>query len=135
MEERLAHLNHNKRHMTDIYLKNSDEEGIVDFVKDQKELYYKTNERFKDKARKDGLWERFVSSHNLSEKVCKTKITCYQRFTQSKSGQAPKEMTEAELDSVQIKLLEDTHQKEGTQQIFRVQYPAKRSKWWRSLSL
>ena len=57
-----------KRHMTNIYLIDSDEETIVDFVKD----HDKTNDKFKDKARKDCLWEGFTSNHNLSVKVCKT---------------------------------------------------------------
>ena len=37
-----------KGHMTNIYLTNSDKEAIVD----HKDLYNKTNEHFKDKARK-----------------------------------------------------------------------------------
>ena len=50
-----------KEHMTNIYLTYSDKEVIVDFVQDHEELYDKTNEHFKDKARKDCLWERFAS--------------------------------------------------------------------------
>ena len=50
-------------HMTNIYMKDSDEEAVVDFVKDHEEWYNKTNEHFKDKTRKE-----------------------------SKFGQAPKEM-------------------------------------------
>ena len=38
--------------MTNIYLTNSDEEAFVDFVKDHKELYDKTNKHCKDKVRK-----------------------------------------------------------------------------------
>ena len=58
--------------MTNIYLTESDEEAIVDFVQDHEELYNKTNEHFKDKARKDCLWDSFASSHKLSVKMCKT---------------------------------------------------------------
>ena len=58
--------------MTNIYLTNSDEEAIVDFVKDKEEFYDKTNEHFKDKARKECLWKRFANIHKLSVKVCKT---------------------------------------------------------------
>ena len=57
--------------MTNIYLIDLDEEAIVDFVKDHKELY-KTNEHFKDKARKEWLCQRLANSHKLSVKVCKT---------------------------------------------------------------
>ena len=57
---------HKKRHMTNIYLTDSEEEEIVDFVKDHKELYNKTNEHFKDKAMKECHWER-----TFTVKVCK----------------------------------------------------------------
>ena len=62
---------HKKGHMTNIYLTDSDEEAIVDFVKDHEELYNKTNEHFMDKARKECCWERFANSRKLSVKVCK----------------------------------------------------------------
>ena len=58
--------------MTNIYLTDSDDEAIVKFVKDHKELYDMTNEHFKDKARKECLWEQFAESCKLSVKVCKT---------------------------------------------------------------
>ena len=51
-----------KGHMTNIYLTDSDEEAIVDFAKDHKELYNETSEHFKDKARKELLWEALLSS-------------------------------------------------------------------------
>ena len=41
--------------MTNIYLTDLDEEAFVDFVKDHKELYDKTNEHFLDKSRKECL--------------------------------------------------------------------------------
>ena len=44
---------------------DSDEEAIVDFVKDHKEFYHKTHEQFKDKTRKECLWERFTNSCKL----------------------------------------------------------------------
>ena len=84
--------------MTNIYLTDSDKEAIMDFAKDHKESYNKTNEHFKDKTRKECLWQRFTNSHKLSVKVQKTWFTCqsthYSKLAQSKSGQAPKEMTE-----------------------------------------
>ena len=64
----------------------------MDFVKDHEELYDRTNHHFKDKARKECLWERFTNSCKLSVKVCKTwfesQRTCYGKHTKSKSGQA-----------------------------------------------
>ena len=60
-----------KGHMINIYLTDSNEEAIVDFVKDHKVLYDKSNEHFKDKAREECLWEQFANSCRLSIKVCK----------------------------------------------------------------
>ena len=51
-----------KGQMTNIYLTDSDEEAIVDFIKDYEELYNKTNKHLKEKARKDCLWKRFANS-------------------------------------------------------------------------
>ena len=58
--------------MTNIYLTDSNEEAIVNFVKDHEEMNNKTNEHFKDKARKERLWERFANSCSLSFKVYKS---------------------------------------------------------------
>ena len=44
----------------------------MDFVKEHEKLYNKANEYFKDKARKECLWERFTNGHKLSVNVCKT---------------------------------------------------------------
>ena len=72
--------------MTNICLMDSDEEAIVDYVKDQTELCKKINE------------ERFAISRKLSVKVCKTwfdlQRTCYGKLMPTKSGQAPKEIME-----------------------------------------
>ena len=93
-----SHSRHKKALMTNIYLMDLDEEAIVDFVKDHKELYNKPDEQFMDKESKACLRERFTNSCKLSIKVCKTWFellrTCYDKLTQSKSGQAPKDMKE-----------------------------------------
>ena len=44
----------------------------MDFVEDYEERYNKTNEHFKDKAKKECRWQRFAGSSNLSVKVSKT---------------------------------------------------------------
>ena len=81
-----------------IYLIDSDEDDIVDFVKDHEEFYNKINDYCKDKPRKDCLWERLASSRNLLIKVCKTWFKSqrnhYGKVTQYMSGQVPKEMIE-----------------------------------------
>ena len=69
-------------HMINIFLTHSDEEAIVDFVKDHEEFYDKTNKQFKDKARKEcPTWFKSQRNH-------------HGKLTQSKSGQASKEMTQ-----------------------------------------
>ena len=42
--------------MKSTFLSDSDEEAIVEFVKHHEELYDKTNDSFKDKQKKEGLW-------------------------------------------------------------------------------
>ena len=46
-----------KGQMKSIFLSDSDEEAIVEFVKQHEELYDKTNDSFKDKQKKERLWE------------------------------------------------------------------------------
>ena len=41
----------------------------MDFVKDYEEFYGKRNEHFKDKVRKDYLWERLPASQRLQDLV------------------------------------------------------------------
>ena len=57
-----SHRRHKKGHMTNIYLTDSGENAIVNFVEDHENLYNKTNVHFKDKERKECLWERFANS-------------------------------------------------------------------------
>ena len=72
----------------------------MDFVRDHERLYNKTNEHFNDKSRKGCLWDQFTNSCKVSVKVYKTwfdsKMTGYGKLTQSKSGQALKEMAECQ---------------------------------------
>ena len=51
--------------MKSIFLSDSDEEAIVEFVEQHEELY-KTHMKFKDKQRMEELWERLAASRNLS---------------------------------------------------------------------
>ena len=44
-----------KGQMKSIFLSDSDEEAIVELVKQREELYDKTNDSFKDKQKKEGL--------------------------------------------------------------------------------
>ena len=59
-----------KGQMKSIFLSDSDEEAIVEFVKQHKELY-KTNDSFKDKQKKERLCEQLASTRNLPIKTVK----------------------------------------------------------------
>ena len=54
--------------MKSIFLSDSDEEAIVEFVKHE-ELYDKTNDSFKDKQEKERLWESLAATRNLPVKI------------------------------------------------------------------
>ena len=106
--------------MRNIYLTDSDEAAIVDFVEDHEELYDKTHEKFKEKARKDCFWEQYASNHNLSVKVRKalfgSERTHYGKLTQSQV--CPGAQGNDRQNWIQDKFFEDSHQPEGPQQIF-----------------
>ena len=74
-----------KGQMKSIFLSDSDEEAIVEFVKQHEELYDKTHENFKDQQRKEGLWERLEAFRNLSlntvKKLLKIQCTRYGKLT------------------------------------------------------
>ena len=55
--------------MKSIFLSDSDGEAIVEFIKQHEELYDKTHAKFKDKQRKEGLWERLAASRNIQSNL------------------------------------------------------------------
>ena len=69
----------------------------MEFVK-QHELYDKTNDSFKDKQKKERLWEQIASTRNLPIKTVKkwfeTQHIRYGTLTHTKSGQAAEKSTE-----------------------------------------
>ena len=73
-----------------IFLSDSDEEAIVEFVKQHEELYDKTNDSFKNKQKKERLWQQIASTINVPMKTVKkwfeTQHTRYGKLTQTKSG-------------------------------------------------
>ena len=130
-EAGMSQSRYKKGHMTNIYLADSDEKAIVDFVKDHEELYDKTSEHFKDKARKKCLCERFTNSRKLSVKVCKTWFEllriCYRKLMQSKSGPAPKRYDgTSDLDKGQVRIPEVAHSTQGLSKVIRIQVPGLR---------
>ena len=81
-----------------IFLSDSDEEAIVEFVKQHEELYDKTNDSFKDRQKKERLWETLTTTRNLPVSTVKkwfeTQHTRYGKLTQTKPGQAAEKSTE-----------------------------------------
>ena len=70
----------------------------MEFVKQHEELYDKTNDSFKDKQKKESLWESFAATRNLPVKTVKkwfkTQCPRYGKLAQIKSGQAAEKSTE-----------------------------------------
>ena len=79
--------------MKSIFLSDSDKEAIVEFVKQHKELYDKTNDNFKDKQKKERLWE-WLAPIKTVKKWFDTQHTRYGKLTQTKSRQAAEKSTE-----------------------------------------
>ena len=104
-----------KGQINSIFLCDSDEEAIVEFVKQHEELYDKTNSKFRDKQRKEGLWERLTATRNLSvntgKKWVKTQCARYGKLTQTKSGQAAEKSTERQTWLKQFQFSTRSHQK------------------------
>ena len=55
--------------MKSTFFSDSDEEAIMKFVKRHEELYDKTNDSFKDKLKKERLWDQLASTRNLPIKT------------------------------------------------------------------
>ena len=62
-----------KGQMKSIFLSDSDDKAIVDFVKQHEELYDKIHVQFKDKHRKEGLWQRLAYSRNFICQHCQAR--------------------------------------------------------------
>ena len=87
-----------KGQIKSIFLSDSDEEDVVEFIKQHEELYDNTNDSFKDKQKKERLWETLASTRKLPvnrvKKWFETQSTRYGKFTQTKSEQAAEKNTE-----------------------------------------
>ena len=85
-----------KGQMKSIFLSDSGEEAIVEFVKQHEELYDQTNDSFKDKQKKERLWQQLAATRNLPIKTVKrlfeTQRTRYGKLTQTKSGNIKKKL-------------------------------------------
>ena len=76
---------------------NSQENAIVEFVKQHPELYDKDNRRFHDRQRKEALWVEISAELKLQlfdvRRWFESQRTRYGKLSKQQSGQAPKEMT------------------------------------------
>ena len=77
-----------KGQMKSIFRSGSDEEAIVQFIKQHEELYDKTNDSFKGKQNKERLWEQLEATRNWPVKTVKnffdTQHTRYGKLSQEK---------------------------------------------------
>ena len=109
-----------------IYLTDSDEEVIVDFMKDHDELYDQTSEHVKDKARKYLVWEEFTRIASCLSRYVRPGLKRKGHITGSWTD--PKQNDGmSELDTGQTKILEVAHQTQGAQQVVSLQIANLRS--------
>ena len=76
---------------------DSQENAIVEFVKEHPELYDKEHGRFHDRQRKEALWAEISAELKLQlfdvRRWFESQITHYGKLSKLQSGQAPREMT------------------------------------------
>ena len=82
--------------MKSIFLSDSDKEAIMEFVKQHEELHDKTNDNFKDKEKKERVWEQLAATRNLPIKTVKKRLNVPDMASSliTKSGQAAEKNTE-----------------------------------------
>ena len=76
---------------------DSQENAIVEFVKEHPELYDKERGRFHDRHRKETLWAEITAELKLQpfdvRRWFESQRTCYGKLSKLQSGQPPREMT------------------------------------------
>ena len=76
---------------------DSQENAIVEFVKEHPELYDKEHGRFHDRQRKEALWAKISAELKLQpfdvRRWFESQVTHYGKLSKLQSGQAPREMT------------------------------------------
>ena len=76
---------------------DSQENAIVEFVKEHPELYDKEHGRFHDRQRKEALWAKISEELKLQpfdvRRWFESQRTRYDKLTKQQSGQAPRDMT------------------------------------------
>ena len=78
-----------KGHMTNIYLTDSDQEVIVDFVKDHKELYNKINEHFsRTKQGRSVCGRGSTTAASCLSRCARPGLSCKRHFTETSHNQS-----------------------------------------------
>ena len=76
---------------------DSQENAIVEFLKEHPELYDKEHGRFHNRRRKEALWAEISAELKLQpfdvRRWFESQRTCYGKLSKQQSGQAPREMT------------------------------------------
>ena len=89
-----SHSRQMKGHMTYIYLTDLDEEAIVNFVKEKKEVYDKINKHFKSRPGRNACWRGLSTSVSCLSRCARLAGVQVQVWPGSK-----RKDREAELDS------------------------------------
>ena len=103
--------------MTNIYLTDSNEEAMVEFVKDHKELYNKTSEYFKDKVRSSS--PRVASCLPRCAKLAKGMLWEAETVEVWTGPKGDERMLD--LDTGQARIPKVAHQMQGAPQVVSLQ--------------
>ena len=104
--------------MKSIFLSDSDEEAIVDFVKQHEELFDKTHAKFKDRQRTKTLenscsFPKFTYQHR-QEVIQDSTYQLWQAHPDQVRSSCSQEHRKTDLVEGQFQLSRRSHQKEGS---------------------
>ena len=117
-----------KEQMKSIFLSDSDEEAIVDFVKQHEELFDKTPEEFQRQAEERKTLGNCCSFQEFTCQYCEEVVRhsthrIWQAHTDQVRPSCSQEHQETDLVEGQFQLSTRSHQKEGSVQVFWIQSP------------
>ena len=75
-----------------------EEQKLVDFLRDNEILYNKRLMDYKDRAKREAVWDKFFEEHNMDKDACQRwfqgQHTLFGKVTHMKSGQGEPQLTE-----------------------------------------
>ena len=107
--------------MKSIFLSDSDGEATVEFVKQHEELYDKTNNSFKDKQKKERLWEQLAAIKTVKKWFRDSMYQIWQAHSDEVRISSREEHRTTDLAEGQFQFSMRSHQKEGSFQVFCIQ--------------